>query len=518
MFTRSDTSLTTSTSLSLWDQRREALTNLLIQRDSTYQFLAAEKVLGWKSEALNLLWNSRKKSFQYVRSSSSQEESRKKFTPEEKKYYQFYVNNLPSEAPSVFRRHSTTGLPYLFVDIGCAPGGLSKFFTTDLGWKGFGFSLAPAEGGLEMRYSNADSLRFNLANMADVDIWQQVVMKVTTGLKDTAFIPKQSRAGRKNSGNVDSNTRAATIDIIGTIDTMTDINETGPAREGSDSDSGWIQCTSSRSHAYQTLTEADRPVAFSEVGKVNFVNLGVVVDIGQVEQDTGAGSADLTVRSLHVSKNQMMILLKLLKQGGDAMWIHSLSHVDTFFFWMDYLVDMFEAVKVINTLVPSRSPVYVVLRGFRGAHHPRSIELERKLFNTVVRYEKPEDWQCVEYAVIEKVMMSVGESVRKVWREKGDKLKNVRELAGEKLKECGGDKDMFVAREVRGLMTALSGHEHAKKAKAHRTVPQRANSGDILTIPVEAATQADVPLPTGVFYVCGLLADEREAARRLFGL
>jgi hypothetical protein len=424
---------------------------MLIQRDAVYQEIAAEKVLGWKSEALNLLWASRKKSFQSGRaglSSASQEESRKRFTPEEKKYYAFYISALPREAPSVFVRS-----PRLFVDIGCAPGGLSKFFTVNLNWRGFGFSLPPAEGGLDMRFQNPLALKFAHMNMADVDVWQRVVEVVHDSVNVARdFFPDPKLSSR--------------------------------------------------------LARLGR-------GLVDFINLGVVVDIGQVEQDTGAGSADLTVRSIHVSRNQMLVLLRLLKQGGDAMWIHSLSHVDTFFFFMDYLVDMFESVKVINTLVPSRSPVYVILSKFRGLDHARATQFQHKLLNTPVRYEKPDDWQCSAFSVVERVMAvpGVGESVRNVWRDKAQKLRATRELAEQRLIACAGNKDLFLAKEVGHLMAALSGKLVAPAASASRVD----NDHDFYSLtPTAASTPAagSTPSAEGMFYVCGVVAEERAALLR----
>ncbi|CAG9576540.1 conserved hypothetical protein [Leishmania major strain Friedlin] len=38
----------------------------------------------------------------------------------------------------------------LFLDLGCAPGGVSKYLVEDLGWRGVGVTLARADGGIEM--------------------------------------------------------------------------------------------------------------------------------------------------------------------------------------------------------------------------------------------------------------------------------------------------------------------------------------------------------------------------------
>ncbi|AIN99323.1 hypothetical protein LPMP_262110 [Leishmania panamensis] len=38
----------------------------------------------------------------------------------------------------------------LFLDLGCAPGGVSKYLVEDLGWRGVGVTLASADGGIDM--------------------------------------------------------------------------------------------------------------------------------------------------------------------------------------------------------------------------------------------------------------------------------------------------------------------------------------------------------------------------------
>ena len=408
MFTRVDTLNETSDATDLWSAKRDEINNALIANDAVYRSLAEEKVLGWKSEALNLLWMSRKKSFK--NKSGSKAESSKRFTPEEKKYFEFYLSALPSAAPNVFSRDSTK----TFLDIGCAPGGLSKFFIS-LGWRGTGFSLSPEEGGLTMRFTHP-FLEFSTANMAKDQEWR----RVTNHLK---------------------------------------------------------QCKS---------------------GKFDFCNLGVVIDVGQVESDSGAASADLTIRNTQACKNQLLIMLRTLKNGGNSMFIHSVSHVDSFFFYVDFLVDIFEKVTVINTLVPSRSPVYVILSNFLGSSHPRARQLDEYLQETSVRYDHPEDWQVDSWEVVERILKDKPDfrkSIHEMWSEKLEKLRESRTDAEQRLKNCRGDAKLFVASQLQALMPALSG---SKKREDKLTKPDIEIKSEIVE------TMEIAPPSVSLTYICGL--------------
>ena len=203
----------------------------------------------------------------------------KRFTPDETKYFKFYVDVLHTYAPQLFRN---SGKEELFVDVGAAPGGLCKYLITEFGWKGYAFSLSPAESGLEMKYTNPKSLRFSMANMTKENEWRRVLTMC-------------QKAG------------------------------------------------------------------FSDV---HFVNVGVVVDFGQVDAD-GGGNSEMTCRSIFASISQLLIVMNSLKDGGSAMWIHSLSHIDTLFFFLEHLVECFDSVRILNTLAPARSPVYIIMEGFK---------------------------------------------------------------------------------------------------------------------------------------------------------
>ena len=60
-----------------------------------------------------------------------------------------------------------------FGDIGCAPGGLCKYMTNSLAWKGIGFSLDIDKGGIQMKYTSP-KLTFQAADIALIDGYVKV--------------------------------------------------------------------------------------------------------------------------------------------------------------------------------------------------------------------------------------------------------------------------------------------------------------------------------------------------------
>ncbi|KAG5499664.1 hypothetical protein JIQ42_05140 [Leishmania sp. Namibia] len=59
------------------------------------------------------------------------------------------VRKAASPSSSDAAMHPVSPAP-LFLDLGCAPGGVSKYLVQDLGWRGVGVTLASADGGIEM--------------------------------------------------------------------------------------------------------------------------------------------------------------------------------------------------------------------------------------------------------------------------------------------------------------------------------------------------------------------------------
>lgn len=324
----------------------------MVTLDLIYKQLADEKQLGWQSAAVSALWKSRTRKFK-VQSSGNRAEDSKKFTPEEGKYFKFYSDMLPQFAPpGLFEKNSH----YRFIDIGAAPGGMSKYLIQNFDWKGYAFSLSPAESGLEMKYSNPSSLLFSMSNQTRENEWSRVL----------ALCKKE---GFEN---------------------------------------------------------------------VHFVNTGVVVDFGQVDAD-GGGSAEMTCRAISSSISQMLIILKSLKNGGAAMWIHSLSHIDTFFFFMQHILACFESVRVLNTLSPARSPVYVIMSGYRK-NSPAATTFEKVLLrnNGTVSVDTVRMWQVSDFKEVERTLVenpTLRADLQSIWNQKRQCLRETRLFAEKKFSD-----------------------------------------------------------------------------------
>ena len=356
--------------------------------DPVYRELSDEKLLGWQSEAVSALWKSRTRKFK-VQASGDRAQDAKKFTPEDTKYFKFYQDVLPLYAPDLYVH---TGVEETFIDVGAAPGGLSKFLTTVCGWRGYAFSLAPAEGGLEMKYSDKRRVQFSLANMTKENEWRRVVELCT---------------------------KAGLIDV-------------------------------------------------------HYVNIGVVVDFGQVDAD-GGGNAEMCCRSIYASVSQFLILVHSLQEGGSAMWIHSISHLDSLFFFLQHIVECFDSVRILNTLAPARSPVYIIMRGFRKGSPAVSAFRETLLRdNGTVTIDSIPKWQVHDFAHIERIMNqhpTITADIHAIWNQKRDCLKQNRLFAEKRFGQPAGGPELNTAM-VSGAMyaptLAMGGAEHYERRGGER--------------------------------------------------
>ncbi|KAF4727551.1 hypothetical protein FOZ62_016208, partial [Perkinsus olseni] len=113
-------------------------------------------------------------------------------------------------------------------------------------------------------------------------------------------------------------------------------------------------------------------------------------------------------KSVEVCRNQFLLMLDFLKPGGSCMWIHSGSHLDTYLFYLNWLNRMFERLRVTNTLVPSRSPVYTIAENFIPGDSDAALkacdDFREFLLTHPADPSTPEIWQVSSWAEVQSLL------------------------------------------------------------------------------------------------------------------
>ena len=291
---------------------------------AAYRELEEERRLGWESSHVDHLWQARKQRLDRPNGDRGR-------GPNNDKYFDFYKTTLPRQAGDVFTVDSNRR----FLDIGCAPGGLSRFLCNSLGWSGRGVSLDPAEGGLELRFVPREGqFKFTYANVASPD-----------------FIPYMQSQGILQS-------------------------------------------------------------------KYDFINLGVVIGGHQVQEEL-----ETSLLLLSVTRNSFQLLHESLKPGADAMWIFPSTNAGAWLYFLDKLRLVFDgSCSLFNTLVPSRSPVYAVFRGFRPDNGLDWLEE----LSSPISPDLIDRWNYKTWREAEECMGHLSAQLNAVWRKQRKALEEIR--------------------------------------------------------------------------------------------
>ena len=158
----------------------------LLATSEPFRLLREEQVRGWQSAALDAAYKA-KQSEQTAATANPQDRGdagvlqRSSFATAdiEKLCYRYrnHASKILPQAHRLFfcRTSLLAGKAKRFLDLGCAPGGVSAFLAVDLGWSGIGASLPAARGGIEIAPSLLRSRGF-----------QFVGADITTLMADTA--------------------------------------------------------------------------------------------------------------------------------------------------------------------------------------------------------------------------------------------------------------------------------------------------------------------------------------------
>lgn len=121
------------------------------------------------------------------------------------------------------------------------------------------------------------------------------------------------------------------------------------------------------------------------------------------------------------------------------MWIHSLSHLDTLFFFLQFIIPCFESVRVLNTLAPARSPVYIIMAGFkRNSAAAKTFEETLLRNNGTVSVPTVPMWQISDFKQVEKIMNenpSLKKDLQAIWNQKKECLRETRLFAEKKFQD-----------------------------------------------------------------------------------
>ena len=154
--------------------------------------------------------------------------------------------------------------------------------------------------------------------------------------------------------------------------------------------------------------------------RVDFLNLGVVIGGHQIEDDETT-----SIQTLSVCRNSFLLMFEALKTGGDLMWIFSSTSAGAWLYFLDKLRSVFPGgISLFSTLVPSRSPVYALCRGFNPeAGRLWQAELRQMTHPGTDCFDK---WNYKTWSEAEEVVSYLRTDLDSVWRKQRDCLKQIR--------------------------------------------------------------------------------------------
>ena len=193
--------------------------------------------------------------------------------------------------------------------------------------------------------------------------------------------------------------------------------------------------------------------------KYDFINCGVVM--GKHQLESMGEDRETALQILRVNRNEFLIALKWLKNGGDLFWIFQSSNIGCWFYFLEKLQNCFSnPIALFSTLVPSRSPVYALCSGFI-ADSPAVVEWIAELEEVVEFTEHHlQTWNMTSWEQAAPLIESMRVEMYKIWNRQREGLKEIREAASE-------------GREA-NLLKKLSGSRHGG---AYVEIPQSKKGG-----------------------------------------
>lgn len=166
----------------------------------------------------------------------------------------------------------------------------------------------------------------------------------------------------------------------------------------------------------------------SEAAKFDFVNCGVVMGKHQVESI--GEDRETALQILRVNRNQFLVALNWLADGGDLFWVFQSSSIGCWFYFLKKLQSVFRKISLHSTLVPSRSPVYAICAGFdslKAREWIRELETASELTDHHI-----EAWNVKTWTEAGPLIESMRDDLHKIWNTQKEGLREIRESAHQK--------------------------------------------------------------------------------------
>lgn len=187
--------------------------------------------------------------------------------------------------------------------------------------------------------------------------------------------------------------------------------------------------------------------------KFDFINCGVVMGKHQVESI--GEDRETALQILRVNRNQFLIALKWLENGGDLFWVFQSSSIGCWLYFLKKLQSVFESISLYSTLVPSRSPVYAICRKFKA--NSASAWIKELEATTEFTDSHIDAWNVRTWQEAEPLIQSLRKDLYKIWNTQREGLQEIREAA-----LARGPQEERLLKKLSGSSSSSSFHLHRK--------------------------------------------------------
>ncbi len=182
--------------------------------------------------------------------------------------------------------------------------------------------------------------------------------------------------------------------------------------------------------------------------KFDFINCGVVMGKHQVESI--GEDRETAIQILRVNRNQFLVALKWLAQGGDLFWVFQSSNIGCWFYFLNKLQKCFrKPISLFSTLVPSRSPVYALCSDFDPTSPAVAEWMSELEAATDFTEHHLQTWNIKTWEQAGPIIDSMRDEIYKIWKTQTGGLREIREAASSQL-----EKEELLLKKLSGSINA----------------------------------------------------------------